>query len=249
MNNSIFFMVIFIFFGYSQKALSQSSHRLLQEADKHFQNGNYAEAEEKYRKALSKESSFTARYNLGNTVYKQERYEEAVDHFLDASSVGENDLQSSDAFYNLGNAYFQNGDLENAIESFKQAIKFSGSNREAQYNLAVAKEILRMQQQQQQDSQQNNEESGEQQNEEQQEQQDGESQQKEDQENQEDSQSEQSDSTQQIEAAFDSSRLDKQSIDSLDAAKLLEIIQSEELKVQEKLRKYKSNAKKPEKDW
>ena len=48
---------------------------------------------------------------------------------------------------------------------------------------------------------------------------------------------------------FDSTRLDKQELDSIDAQKLLQIIQSEELKVQERLRKFNSNRKKPDKDW
>ena len=48
---------------------------------------------------------------------------------------------------------------------------------------------------------------------------------------------------------FDSTRLEKQGLDSIAAAKLLEIIQNEEQKVQEKLRKYNSTRKRPEKDW
>ena len=48
---------------------------------------------------------------------------------------------------------------------------------------------------------------------------------------------------------FDSSRLEKQTLDSTDAKKLLQIIQEEEMKVQEKLRKFNSKRKKPDKDW
>ena len=50
-------------------------------------------------------------------------------------------------------------------------------------------------------------------------------------------------------SSFDSTRLEKQELDSTDARKLLEIIQNEELKVQEKMRKFNSNRKRPVKDW
>ena len=111
-------------------------------------------------------------------------------------------------------------------------------------------------QQQQQDQQQNsdqqnqdNQNNQDQQNQDQQNQeQNSDDQNQQDQENQESQQ----DSTGQQEpqgGGFDSSRLEKQTLDSLDAAKLLQIIQAEEQKVQEKLRKFNSNRKKPDKDW
>lgn len=236
-------ILCFLFFGSSQNLNGQSSHKLLQKGDSHYKANDFAQAEENYRKAREKDNSLKANYNLGNTTYELERYEESVDSYIDAISRAESKEEESMANYNLGNSYFQVQDLQNAIDAYKQAIRLDPKNKEAQYNLAVSKEILKMQQQQEQQQQQEN---SDQQNEngeegEQQEQQESE-------EGEGENQSE-PDSTQQIESAFDSSRLEKQNLDSIDAMKLLQIIQSEEQKVQEKLRKFNSNRKKPDKDW
>lgn len=242
--------------------LGQSSNELLQDADRNYQNENFGAAEELYRKAREKESDLASNFNLGNTTFKQERYEEAIEHYLNATRKADSKSKNSDTHYNLGNAYFQNQQLEEAVEAYKQAIRLNPENEEAKYNLAYTKELMKIMQQQQQDQQQDQQQENQDENSEEQqenqEQQDQENQeqnsdqQQENQDKQEQQESEQDSSQQQQEpqpGTFDSTRLEKQTLDSLDAAKLLQIIQSEERKVQEKLRKYNSNRKKPDKDW
>lgn len=232
---------------------SQSENKLLVDGDSHYLNNNYQEAESSYRKAKLKESSLEVNHNLGNTTYMQERYEEAIEYYMTASKKTNDKEASSDIFYNLGNAYFGGQDIEKAIEAYKQAIRLNPANKEAKYNLAVCKEILKNMQQQEQQNQENsegeNEDKEEQENEEQSDQENDQQENSEDQENEQESEQKQ-DSTQQAqEASFDSTRLEKQTLDSLDAMKLLQIIQNEEQKVQENMRKYNSNRKKPNKDW
>jgi len=220
--------------GLTELAYTQSSTELLQDGDRQYENQDFIAAEELYRKAGQEETSLASTYNLGNSTFKQERFEEAVEHYLNATRKTEDKVQNSDIYYNLGNAYFNNQKLDDAIEAYKQAIRLNPANEEARYNLAYCKEMKKMMQQQPQDQQQNSD------------------QQKEQQENQEDQQSEQDSTNQQQPqegGSFDSTRLEKQTLDSLDAAKLLQIIQAEEQKVQEKLRKFNSNRKKPDKDW
>ncbi len=254
-------VIIFLSMLLSGFCYSQTSSELLREGDARYLENNFAAAEEAYRKARQEESTLASNFNLGNATFKQERYEEAIEHYLNATRKTQNNTSSSDTYYNLGNAYFQGQQLEEAIEAYKQAIRLDPTNKEAKYNLAYCKEMLKMAQQQQQDQQQQQQQQQDQENQEQQdseEQQDQENQDQqesdEEQENQEQQEQEESeqDSTQNqdmSEGQFDSTRLEKQTLDSLDAAKLLQIIQSEERKVQEKLRKYNSNRKKPDKDW
>lgn len=231
---------------------SQTAHKLLREGNHSYANGSFSEAELYYRKSKEKDNGLKSNYNLGNATYEQERYEEAIDHYMNAAKKSENKLQESDAFYNLGNAQFNNQELDEAIESYKQSLRLNPDNKEAMYNLGVSKLVKhQMEQQQQEQEQQDGDESQE--NEEQQEQ-DGEPQENEEQQDgqgQEENEEEQEEAEEQSmeENAFDSTRLEKQSLDSLDAAKLLQIIQSEEQKVQEKLRKFSSDRKKPDKDW
>ncbi|MBT8230724.1 MAG: tetratricopeptide repeat protein [Bacteroidia bacterium] len=219
----------------------------MKKGDQSYKTGQYEDAESFYRKSADKESTLKSSYNLGNTTYQLERYEEAIDHYLSATRKTKTSTEESKAFYNLGNAYFKEQNLEEAINAYKQAIRIDPTNDKARYNLAVLKELMkRMQKEEQQKQNQEQEENKDQQDSQNQE----ESQEGENQQEQEQEQSEsQQDSTQQIESSFDSSRLEKQNLDSLDAAKLLQIIQNEEQKVQEKLRKFNSNRKKPDKDW
>jgi len=252
--------IIFLTIGLNGLMLNaQTSHTLLMDGDGQYTSNNYVEAEELYRKAKEKESTLKSNFNLGNATYQQGRFEEAIDFYLNAAGKADDDNIRSDAYYNLGNSYFNNKNLEEAAGAFKQAIKANPNNKNARYNLAYTKELLKQiaQQQQEQNQEQNQENQENQDQEQKQEQeeqgdQNGQNQdqkEKEEQEEQEQEEQEQ-DSTQQSQPMqFDSSRLEKQTLDSTDAKKLLQIIQEEEMKVQEKLRKFNSKRKKPDKDW
>lgn len=251
------FYIVFLCFISPVILFSQATSILLNEGDEAYRAEEYDKAELSYRKARQANSDMKSNFNLGNTTYKQERYEEAVDHYLNAANKISDKLIASDNYFNLGNAYFKNEQYEEAIDSYKQSIRANPENDEARYNLLMLKLALKEQQDQQQ--QQQNQENQNQENQDQQ----SEDQQGQDQQNQNESE-EQQDQDQQNQGEenqdslqnqppsggeFDSTRLEKQSLDSLDAVKLLQIIQSEEQKLQEKLRKFDSNRNKPDKDW
>ncbi len=248
---NVIFSITFYFVVCPSVIVAQSAHRLYVQGDNHYLNEDYLSAEENYRKAKARDNSLQANFNLGNSVYHQERYEEATDHYLNAVSKAATKGEKSIAYYNLGNTYFKNQDLEEAMKAYKQAVRFDPSNDAAKYNLLVVKELLKQARQQQQQQQNQDEQSDDQQDKGEQDQQpQNEENQSEDQQQQSEDNEAQQDSSQQMQGGqFDSTRLEKQSLDSIDAAKLLEIIQSEELKVQEKLRKFNASRKKPDKDW
>ncbi len=251
-----FILTILFYLIFQAVLCSQSASTLRSEADDAYRAEDYDAAELLYRKARQENSDIKSNFNLGNTTYKQERYEEAVEHYLSAANKTDDKIIASDNFFNLGNAYFRTEEYEKAIEAFKQSIRANPDNDEARYNLLMLKMNLQQKEQQQQQDQQNqngdeNAENQDGENNEQQ-QQDGEQSDQPQDQDQQNSGEENQDSLQNQSASggeFDSTRLDKQSLDSLDAIKLLQIIQSEEQKLQEKLRKFDSNRKKPDKDW
>ena len=251
MNRTLYIIIlVFIIQCYGS---AQSAHKLLRDGDDSYQSGDYATAEDLYRKSREKESDLKSNYNLGNATYQQERYAEAIDHYMKAAQKADNKIAESNAFYNMGNAHFQNQEIDEAIDAYKQSIRLSPDNNDAKYNLAMAK-MAKLQAQQQEQEQQSSEDGEKSDSDEQQEQQEQEQSEEENQEEGENSeqenQSEEESEQQDIEPSnFDSTRLEKQSLDSIDAAKLLQIIQSEEQKVQEKLRKFSSTKKKQDKDW
>jgi len=268
-----FYSAIIFLLICSSNMVGQSARSLLQEGDDLYQSNDYNSAEEKYRKARTEEQSLEANFNLGNAIFKQERYEEAVDHYQSAINNSTSPTERSKSFYNLGNTYFEMQDLDKAIKNYKEAIKQDPTNKEAKYNLGVAKIIQYQQEEQEQQQEQNDENQENNEEQQDQEQQDSEDSEQQNEEQQDQEQQEQQDSEQQEEnqekqdsmppspesdstenkppptANFDTTRLEKQTLDSMDALKLLQIIQGEEQKIQEKLRKFDSKRKKPEKDW
>ena len=234
------------FFIFAATISAQTSHKLLRNGDKDYQSQDYASAEESYRKSLEKERSHKGKYNLGNTVYNQNRHEEAIQYYEEATSLAKNDKEKSDAFYNLGNAHFRNQQLKESIESYKQSLRLDPSDTDARKNLFLAKMAQQQQQQQQEQEQQNEQDQNEEKNDEQQQQEQQDQQQQ--QENQDQPQQQGEENPISDDPSQDQQQ-QEQKLSKEDAERLLQIIENEEKKVQEKLKKVSGKKTKPEKDW
>lgn len=72
--------------------------------------------------------------------------------------------ERADAFYNLGNSQFIQQKLQEALKSYRQSLVLRPDDMEAKYNYALTKKLLeQQQQQQQQQNQQNNDQNQDQQ--------------------------------------------------------------------------------------
>lgn len=112
---------------------------------------DYLNAENLYRKALEKDSAHTvARFNLGNTLYKQKRFDEAAALFGSLAGENGNKQLRSSAWYNQGLSYTRQNNLAAAIESYKQALRLNPNDIEARENLQKALREQKKQQQKQQ---------------------------------------------------------------------------------------------------
>ena len=98
--------------------------------------GQYKKAFIHYQSVNPKED--TLHYNLGNILYRQGRYQEAINHYIVISSAS---LQHA-KYHNIANALMQLGALERAIVFYRNAQKFS-SHSDTAYNLALAEGLLR----------------------------------------------------------------------------------------------------------
>lgn len=220
--------MILLFFGlFLQIAVAQSAHQFLRQGDKSYESEAYTQAEENYRKSLEKKNSVQGNYNLGNTIYKQERYEEAVSRYEAAARVAEDDLAKALAYHNLGNAFYKQQSYEKSIDAYKNSLRLNPKDIETKKNLALAQRQLQIQQQKQQQQEQQN-----QQQEQQQDQQQQPEQNQQQQQDQQNSQPEQ-----------------PQDLSKEEARKLLEIMEQEEQKVQQKLRKAQTKPNRSTKDW
>jgi tetratricopeptide (TPR) repeat protein len=205
----------------------RGAHKWLRQGDKAYTNNQFPQAEEEYLKAQIKNNTTKGAFNLGNTIYQQERYQEAIEQYEAAAQSTKNPAVKGMAYHNLGNAYFQAQELEKSIEAYKNALRHRPNDQETKVNLALAKQQLQRQQQQQQQQQNQNNE-----NEENQEQQEQQQQQQQDQQEQEQQQQAQQEQEEKEEAEA-----------------LLKIMEEEEKKVQEKVRKAKGKPSKSKKEW
>jgi tetratricopeptide (TPR) repeat protein len=122
-----------------------------QEKDKDLPKGNdsfdekkYAEAEADYRVSESKNpKKAAASYNLGNAIYKQNQSEEAKYHFAKALKNAKTKEQKHKGFHNLGNTFMKAKQYADAVEAYKNALRNNPEDEETRYNYALAKEYLK----------------------------------------------------------------------------------------------------------
>jgi tetratricopeptide (TPR) repeat protein len=119
--------------------------------------GAPTKAERLFRKATAIDTTYAeAPYNLGTTLYKENHIEEAFGHLKEAANRSSQPDLSHKAFHNIGNVYMQKEEYDNAIEAYKQALRNDPTDEETRYNLALAKKKKEEQEQQQEQDQDQN---------------------------------------------------------------------------------------------
>lgn len=112
--------------------------------------GNYDEAHAAFQQATFENvDSPVAPYNLGTALYKKGKFNEAIAAFQESLSKHSREtddrLDLTHIYYNVGNAQFKSGDFRRAIESYKHALRLNPQDTDAQYNLALAQQLLKQQ--------------------------------------------------------------------------------------------------------
>lgn len=104
---------------------------------------NYSKLEAKYRIEKSKsENKSIASYNLGNTIYKQESFEESKYSYIETIENSQDKAEKHRAYHNLGNALMQEKNYQAAVDAYKNALRNNPYDEETRYNFALAKEML-----------------------------------------------------------------------------------------------------------
>ena len=110
----------------------------------------FDEAEISYRRALSKApEKLEALYNLGNTHFQEQDFDEAKQRYFQTQKFAENKSSKHHAFHNLGNVFMKQKDYAKAVEAYKNALRNNSEDEETRYNYALAKELLDKEKEQQ----------------------------------------------------------------------------------------------------
>jgi Ca-activated chloride channel homolog len=103
-----------------------------------FSQEKYQEAEKAYLDAeVQSPDRPELLYNLGNTLIKQKKYEQALQSLRQAVSKGDEGLQES-SWFNAGNALFEMGNFRDSAQAYIQALRINPADRDAKYNLEMA---------------------------------------------------------------------------------------------------------------
>ena len=249
MNRLLYILVFLMTIGLTDVS-AQVDKRDVRRGNRDFKKENFKEAELDYFRALVKDSlSFAANYNMANTLYRQENYDQAMKHLEKIAEAAVASPAAADYYYNLGNVAMAKEDYQKAVDAYKQSLLRNPADLEAKENYIYAKEKLKQQQDQQnqqndqnQDQNKDQQDSKDDQNKDQQDQNDDQNkndQNKNDQ-NKEDQQDKQNQQGQQPK------------ISPQAAKQMLQAIQAKEKETQEKVNKEKAAAlssRQKEKNW
>lgn len=151
----VYFILLFGSFLMAQEDEAKAQEKALQESKNLTWQGNqdlstnkFFEAEVEYRKAISKsDKNAAAPYNLGNAYYNNATFSEAFGRFKQAGETADAKTDKHMAYHNMGNVLMKRKEYQKAVEAYKNALRNNPTDEETRYNLALAKEMLKKDQQ------------------------------------------------------------------------------------------------------
>lgn len=137
-------LFIYALLLFSFAAIAQEKDKNLPRGNKEFKDKNYADAEADYRISLSKSpTKAIASYNLGNTIYRQKQPSEAKLAYVNTIENAKTKAEKHKAFHNLGNIFMTEKKYTEAVDAYKNALRNNPSDEQTRYNYALAKEYLK----------------------------------------------------------------------------------------------------------
>lgn len=208
--------------------------------NKSYGKADYESAMRHYQDAeIEKPEEPKLHYNMANTLYQQERYEEAIERYNKAFYTEDPKLEA-ETYYNQGNSLYRAGKLAEAIQAYEKCLDLTPDDMEAKYNLEfVRKKLKEMMDQQRQQEGQDKE---------------GEKQQGQKEQTEQDQSQEQQ---QQQQAQMDSARQQqpqmqpepKEGMSREEAERILNALKDDEKELQKEQRRFTGASRRVLKDW
>ncbi|MBT8254447.1 MAG: tetratricopeptide repeat protein [Bacteroidia bacterium] len=109
-------------------------------------NDDFISAEKEYRKAISKApANAVGSYNLAHAYYNSGHLDESLQRHLQAVKNATNKQERHAAFHNVGNILMDQKLCKEAVEAYKNALRNNPSDDESRYNLVLAQECAKEQ--------------------------------------------------------------------------------------------------------
>lgn len=207
-----------------------------------FEKGRFRNAETEYLNSLTKDpKQYIGNYNLGSSLYRQNKFDEAAGQYLNAGSFSGKTDEKARSYYNMGNALLKAEKYEESVKAYKQSLKLNPADEDARYNLAYALQRLKKQQGQNQQNQQNKKDQKDKQQQQQQ-------QENSDKNKQQEKQNQ--DKNQEQRANKDQQKKQQPKLSKEEAERMLQALKNDEKNLQkEKAKKFQTAVGGPRKNW
>jgi len=230
-------IILLLAVSYWPLAFAQQESGDVRRGNKQYRKQNYTEAEVHYRRGLDKnKNGYEAHYNLGDALFKQDKYADAQAEFETAAKMldrKESPERYAKAMHNIGNCAFAQQQYDKAVGAYQASLRANPKDNDTRYNLVKAMEMLQQQQQQQQQQQNQDKQDQKQDQQEQQQQQQQQQEQQQDQQQQDQQQQEQNED-----------QMDKET-----AEQILQALEQDEQDTQEKMQRQQGKKRRVEKEW
>ena len=140
----IFTRAVTLFVATDAQAQKWPERSRVRRGNRAYERLDYDRAEERYREAQQlSDTCFEATFNLGDALYKQQRFDEAEKVFTAlAADSTRNDLDRAHSYYNLGNSLFQQKKYQEALAAYKRSLRLNPADLETKYNYAYTKKYI-----------------------------------------------------------------------------------------------------------
>lgn len=140
----IFTLAVTLFVTTEAQAQKWPERSRVRRGNRAYERLDYDRAEERYREAQQlSDTCFEATFNLGDALYKQQRFDEAEKVFTAlAADSTRNNLDRAHSYYNLGNSLFQQKKYQEALAAYKRSLRLNPADLETKYNYAYTKKYI-----------------------------------------------------------------------------------------------------------
>lgn len=143
-NQMVHYFIKYILILAIGTVIAQDQDQLTANGNKLFSKNEYTKAEVKYRKENALNPLHTiSKYNLGNTIYTQKQYPEAIAAYHQVIQTSKDKAELHKTFHNLGNIFMKQKKYTEAVSAYKNALKNNPRDEETRYNFALAKTLLK----------------------------------------------------------------------------------------------------------
>ncbi|MCL4538508.1 MAG: tetratricopeptide repeat protein [Bacteroidetes bacterium] len=144
-----FFGLLLVYGGASAQSVRSSVNKGVNLYDA----GKYAGSETEFKKGLEKSpDNFQAHFNLGDSYYKQGKYQDALNSYLAALPNAKSNALKSLVYHNIGNSLLKDKKIKESIEAYTKALRLNPNDQATKYNLSYALDLLKNQNKQNKDN-------------------------------------------------------------------------------------------------